>query len=148
MGDMGTAAQSAYTVLGPVVNLASKLEQSARRMGCDLLVGEKTASLAGPEFVYREVLRLQNGEAEPVRVLELMGRKGHLPERMQAMLEAWQTAWGAWLAGDFGIAQAAFERCVREYGDAPAQRYVQACERLRRLPVEEGWAGVLDERSG
>lgn len=148
VGDMGTAAKSAYTVLGPVVNLAAKLEQSARRMGCDLLVGEKTASLAGPEFVYREVLRLQNGKDAPVRVLELMGRKGHLPERMSAMLEAWDNAWTAWLAGDFGIAQAAFERCVREYGDAPAQRYVQACERLRRLPVSDSWDGVLDERAG
>lgn len=145
VGDMGTAAQSAYSVLGPVVNVASRIEREARGLGCDLLVGEETAKLAGEEFVFRPVLRLPAPEG-PVTVLELVGRVSSVPPRLRALLDAWDVSWNAWSAGDFGIAQAGFERCVREFGDVPSEHYARACERLRREPVDPAWDGVLEAR--
>lgn len=145
VGDMGTAAQSAYSVLGPVVNLASRIEREARGLGCDLLVGEETSRLAGEEFVFRPVLRLPTQEG-PETVLELVGRVSSVPPRLRALLDGWEAAWTAWIAGDFGIAQAAFERLVREFGDVPSEHYAAACDRLRRAPADPEWDGVLESR--
>ena len=141
VGDMGTTAKSAYTVLGPVVNLASRLEHEGRRLGCDLLVGEETARLAGSEFVFREVLRLPGAQG-PVRVLELMGRQSSVPARLQALLELWARAWSAYLAGDFAAARTLFLSCAGEFGDRPSELYAAQCVLLQASPPGEGWDGV------
>jgi adenylate cyclase len=44
VGDLGTPFRSTYTAVGAAVNLASRLQQAARGIDCDILVSGETAS--------------------------------------------------------------------------------------------------------
>jgi adenylate cyclase len=153
VGDMGSQVKSAYTVLGEAVNLAARLEREGRAYGTLLLVGEETARQAGEAYLFREVDRVRAGErAEPLRVLELLGRReGAAPEGLQAWLAEWERALGAYHMRDFRGAMARFEAC-RTSGpggeDSASALYLRRCEALLAAPPEEGWDGVFSARAG
>jgi len=87
VGNMGSAYRMDYTMMGDGVNLAARLEGVNKQYGSYLLISEYTYKAAKDYLEVRELDMIRVvGKNEPVRIYEVIGRKGEVhAARMKAM---------------------------------------------------------------
>jgi adenylate cyclase len=144
VGGMGSDFESKYSVMGESVKLSMFLESLNRGYGTFVLVGDAAARLAQDAYVFREVDRVRlKGRAEPMRMHELVGRKGEISPQVQAQLALYEQALTAYHQRRFDEALALFSRGVEEFQDAVAGVYAERCRKFTSAAPPEDWDGVF-----
>jgi adenylate cyclase len=83
------------------------------------------------------------GKDIPILVYELLGKKGGLEEKKQAMLDAYLEGLDHFLKRKFEKSQADFERALELVpNDGPSKLYLKTAQDFAIVPPQGDWDGV------
>jgi adenylate cyclase len=142
-GNMGSKHKYNYTVMGDMVNLASRLEGANKPYGTYLMISEATLHAVGDAFAVRELdVIAVKGKAQGVRVYEVIDVAADATAEAKALAVRFEEALAHYRALRFADARAIFTELVERHDDPPSRLYVERCTHFLTEPPPEGWDGV------
>ncbi|MDH3353647.1 MAG: adenylate/guanylate cyclase domain-containing protein [Chromatiales bacterium] len=146
-GNIGSRGKKLeYTVIGDTVNLAARLESTAKYYGVDFLVSDNTYQLTCDKFIYRELDQIRViGKQIPVTIYELIDP---LSEITEEEIRQFQRALQLYRAQKWLAARMLF-LSLREMlpDDKPCQIYIKRCDFFIDNSPPPEWDGVYDRES-
>ncbi len=152
-GNMGSILRMNYTMMGDAVNLAARLETSAKQYGVFTHVSTSTAQQAGEEFLWRELDRIKVvGRERPVETVELLGVKKEAPDYLFDLSQKFKKGLEFYRNRDFAGALSLFRQTLmlewQRFPDFkgkvtnPSEVYIHRCEQYQQNPPPDSWDGV------
>ncbi len=145
-GNIGAAGKKMeYTVIGDNVNLASRLESTAKVYGVNILVSESTYKPTKDKFLYRELDYLRVvGKSQPIRVYEVLQALDEpLDEALEGRAKRFEEAIALYRSRSFKDAKAIFRELKGlDPDDMASQVYIDRCKSFIATPPPDDWDGV------
>ena len=144
VGNMGTTRKMNYTIMGDAVNLASRLEGANKPYGTYIMLGESTYLVAKDSIEARELDSIRvMGKSEPVRVYELIARKGELDRAKTSVIESYNKGLSYYKERKWDDAISQFKMALMtDSNDGPSKTYVNRCNEFQKSPPPDNWDGV------
>jgi adenylate cyclase len=131
VGNVGSPQRFDYSILGDVVNVASRLEETTKTYGFPIIAGERTAA-AAPELAFLEIdAAKMRGKERLERIFALLGDEAVAASgRFRELQAAHAKLQKALRAGDAAAAQQALNACRNLAWPEVAPLYVALGSRI------------------
>jgi len=143
VGNMGSAFRMAYTVMGDVVNLGSRLEGQTKNYGVDIIVSQETAAMVtGFRMRELDLIRVK-GKLVPITIYEPVGRKPDISEEFSREIDEYHDALRLYRQQQWDTAEAIFRKLNQNKPSVLYQLYLDRIAAFRANPPDADWDGVF-----
>ena len=148
-GNMGSNMRMNYTMMGDTVNIAARLEASAKQYGVYIQVAENTYQSVADRFEWRLLDNVRvKGKKRPVKVYELLAEKGQLDDIHLKVIPLFHEAIEYYNSQKWDKALKVF-KASEKLEDMfpmrpinPSRIYIERCEYFKKNPPGGKWDGV------
>jgi adenylate cyclase len=143
VGNMGSQSRFNYTMMGNAVNLAARLEGANKFYHTYAMCTEFTMDVAKEQVEFRELDSVAvKGVTQPVRVFELIGTKGSVPEEKMKGIAYFQKGLELYRKRQFEEGAKYFNAVYKFIpNDGPAKEFIERCKQYLQHPPDEHWDG-------
>jgi len=148
VGNMGSETRFDYTALGDPVNQAARLEGLNKVYGTKILAAEPTWEIAKKSITGREIDFLKvKGKDEPVRVFEIIARRGRETEAQLRLIKNYGPVWQAYKQRRWDDVIELAGVALSETPDGPTQVLLDRAMTYKRNPPPDDWDGSFRHTS-
>jgi adenylate cyclase len=143
VGNMGSAFRMAYTVMGDVVNLGSRLEGQTKNYGVDIIIAQETRALVqGFRMRELDLIRVK-GKLVPITIYEPVGREEAIGAALAQEIDEYHDALALYRQQAWEAAEAIFTKLNTNHPSELYELYLARIAAFRADPPGNDWDGVF-----